>query len=322
MSLASLVAGSLIGFLVTLYPVSSPYRLTVGIITGIGIIILLLVAVGAIQRRYRNLRLRLRWQFKVSIGILSDSGWDLNNPNIFSWTDISPDDWKARLEFYAKEANLNVKVKTITSKSRLDTYAAILNPYGAVYPEQDLKNLETYNLLISFVRDGGVVVNVADIPFYYAYNKNLKRRQDTTEPSTAPILQGNQVSFATARLFDMSIFCKDLGIRILNVESAHLTTDLFPILGRHVSVNYERATISESNIVSCVEPMQVSFSDGTKGHLTPFFYAGYGDGDFLVSLIFINTPANPNTNREAVRDAICKSTINKLQEIKKKRTAG
>lgn len=319
MSLASLIAGSLIGFLTTLTPVPALYRLPIGILAGVLVIVLLLVGVGTIQTWYRSLRLALRWRQTLAIAILNDNGWDVNNASIYTWTDVSPEDWKLRLEFHARETGLRVRIQTTSAKTNLDRYVAVLNPYGSVYPEEDLKSLSTHNRIVQFVRDGGLFINVADIPFYYAYDWNLKRRLDTTEPMYATVVQGNQVSFAPTRLFDLGLFCKDLGIRILNVEAGKIDVDLFPVLGQHVTVRIQRATTIESNIESCVDSIDTTFPDKSTGKITPLFFARYGEGDFLISLVFINAGEN-SERRDSIRDAVCKLAVKRLGELRLSRT--
>ncbi len=315
MSLASLLAGSLIGFAVSLLPIPNPYRIPVVLSVVVIIVFLLLVAIGTVQIGYREFKLRRRWRSQLRIGVLNDNGWDLNNPAIFAWTDISPEQWKSRLEAYAPANNLKLEVEWITVNSNFDGYVAILNPYGSVYPEEDLKNLRTLNRVTSFVREGGLFINVADIPFYYGYDRDLKRKLETTQPVYTPILQANQLSFAPTRLFELSPLAKELGIRILNVGSGAMT-NLLPALGRSVAVFYQRAVINESNIESCIGTATVTFADGTQGQVTPLFFAKYGEGDFLISLFFINDTVHSPGQRESICDAISKLAIERLKELK------
>lgn len=74
----------------------------------------------------------------------------------------------------------NIRYSIDKKESVFKKHQIIVNPYGGVYPESDISNLVSLDSIFLFVRNGGVYLNIADIPFYYAYDKNLQRRIDTT----------------------------------------------------------------------------------------------------------------------------------------------
>jgi hypothetical protein len=63
-------------------------------------------------------------------------------------------------------------------------YPIIINPYGGAYPEHDLENFSEFKQILSYVDGGGIYVNIADIPFYFARTKSQHRLLDTTPLAT------------------------------------------------------------------------------------------------------------------------------------------
>ncbi len=43
--------------------------------------------------------------------------------------------------------------------------------------EDSLNKKTTLNKILEYVKEGGIFVNVADVPFFWAYNFNIKRRE-------------------------------------------------------------------------------------------------------------------------------------------------
>jgi hypothetical protein len=143
-SLALVIGGALIGFY-TIALEESFYK-AVGIgwfitfLVGLAAIILFVLAygTGAIGKQIYSYRLRNRRRTK-KLGVLNDIDWD-KNLALFRWTDISPIEWRDTLEHYIEEKKLHLKIEFVTVSSHFENYAAILNPYAGIYPENDLKN--------------------------------------------------------------------------------------------------------------------------------------------------------------------------------------
>ncbi len=91
-----------------------------------------------------------------------------------SWVNISLRQFKQKMS--------DAKFKHCVKKSEksFNLFPVVINPYGGVYPEVNTSNLTSLDNIFDYVRDGGIYVNIADIPFYYAYDINLKRKVDTT----------------------------------------------------------------------------------------------------------------------------------------------
>lgn len=226
------------------------------------------------------------------IGIFNDMGWNQQDDESRAWTSVSPKEWKVQIETQAKESRLNVRVDLINVVKNFDSYNAVLNPYGGVYPEVDLTRLETLGKVLAYVSEGGLFVNVADVPCYYAYNSLLKRRLDTTPPiyeTNGPI---STLSYVPVRLFDRSPLVETLGLRVLRTSGGPLVWNpqysarYEALLTKLGQVSAERFVVLERNVESIVKPV------GPTNTATPLCLVKYGNGSFLISLVWESFPGN------------------------------
>ena len=215
-------------------------------------------------------------------------GWEPGNSQISSWSDISPKGWKKEIENWSKENKAKIKVKLISTKKKFDSYFAILNPYGGVYPEFDLKNFETLNKIFAYVREGGLFVNTADVPGYWAYNPFLKRRLNATPLifSITKIL--GDIFPVYERHFEFTPFMEKLGLRIMNLQynelskwSVEFETKFNKLKENMEEIQVYRAVIVERNVEAIIKTKRFGQTD----EITPFFFVNYGDGKFLFLLI-------------------------------------
>lgn len=227
------------------------------------------------------------------LGILNDMGWDPSNGEIHSWTKVAPFEWKEEMEKQAKQIGVRVKVKLIDVRKGFDSFAAILNPYGGVYPEADVKNFQTLKYILDYVNERGLFVNVADIPGYYAYNPLLRRRLDATPPVYGIQQTDGKIQIIPIRPFEQTPLMNRLGLRVLNVAGERDATPVewelefdgtWAELGcAHADkVGVHRAVVVERN----VKPI-IKAKDGlVEKPVTPLFFVEYGEGEFLISLVF------------------------------------
>jgi len=272
---------------------------------------LLLYGVGIPQDWYQKYVLRNRWKQPLKIGILYDMNWDLTNTETYAWTDINPNDWKETLEKFAGDQSIEVSVELINVNKNFDTYAAILNPYGGVYPEVDLKTLSTLEKIVNYVREGGVFVNVADIPSYWAYNPDLSRKLDTTTAVYGTYQTPTGPQILSTRPFELTPLAKTLGLRVAGIGQG-FPQNLNQILRSRARIISKRAAIVEANIESCINPTRLRYVNGNPYDMSALFFVKYGEGDFLISLIWINDPTHTQQAKNSLRDAISKLLIGKL----------
>lgn len=292
-------------------------------------LILILYGLGIISRIYHEYNLWVRKGNRLiapKVGILSDSGWNPKNRDIYSWTDISPEEWRKEIEKLAKENKVKVKVKLIDVDRNFDTYIAILNPYGGVYPEGDIKNFRTLSKIFNYVNEGGLFVNVADIPGYWAYHPLLERRLETPSPIyvTDRAADGS-ISIIPLRPFELTPFMKELGLRVFKIEKLvsgeggtyiePLTWDVEfidkndKIMEKLDKIEVHRVVVVEKNVESIIEPKKL-FEQ--VGDVSPFFFVKYGEGKFLISLVFESYRSNSK-----MKEVLAGSIIKYMKEIKK-----
>lgn len=312
-SLALVLAGALFGVLVPILNLPPNLGIWLATLLLIAIAFLLLYGVGIPQAKYRELILRQRWKEPLKIGILNDMKWDVNNKEIYSWSDIPPNDWKNVIERFVKKRKVSAEVELINVGMNFDSYTAILNPYGGVYPELDLRNLLTLEKIVNYVRDGGLFINVADIPSYWAYSPDLHRKLDITSPIYAISATPTGLQIVSTKPYELTPLMKKLGLRVAGFPMG-IRQNLRPVITTKISpmTKSERLAIVESNVTSCIPTSKQLYTDGNKYNMSALFFVKYGEGDFLFSLIWVNTTYHNQQAKEAIRDAICKLTIDKL----------
>ena len=207
-------------------------------------------------------------------------------------TGILPEEWKRMVERHSR-----IKVRLINIKKNFNWYNAIINPYGAVYPESDLKSFDTLNKIFDYVLAGGLFVNVQDIFGYFAYNALLKpgRKLETPPPvyGIKYASDGSIERLIPARPFERTPAMEMLGLRIINTENSPKSTwnieftDTFRKAtgAGKCGVTVRRAVIVEKNVESVVKPEKLQSGED----ITPLCFVNYGnDGKFLLSLLWIS----------------------------------
>lgn len=280
-------------------------------------VIALLYGTGLLQDYFHRRRLSARWKSTLRVGILNDSEWNLENTDTYAWTDVSPNNWKSQLEQTAQAQGSRLVVELIQISSQFDSYAIILNPYGEVYPEEDLANLTSLRKVINFVREGGLFVNVAGIPSYWAYNLDLRRRLDIAQTVYGAIQTGGSVQIFSTKPFELTPLAKELGLRIVGTDSP-FGVDLAKILGRktHCIIICRRFAIVESNTETCSPTISLLYPDGKPYDMSPIFFVKYGKGEFLISLPWIQDSTHSASQKEWLRDAICELTVQRSVQMK------
>ena len=81
----------------------------------------------------------------------------------------------------AEDGQKKYDVKEIMAREINDSYSVILNPFGETYPEYDLKGRQVYNIICNYIRNGGVFINTAGFPFFYAWIVSLGRKEPISE---------------------------------------------------------------------------------------------------------------------------------------------
>lgn len=284
-----------------LFPDGSIRSLTLFVLA----IFLLLYGFGTIEKVVAETRIRLRNSRFIGprVAVFMGVSPRLKSEIPLVWTDISPEEWKNEIEKIARELGKNIKVNLIFSVRCLDSYNAILNPYGGNYPESSFDNFPVYNKILNYIRSGGLFVNVADIPTYWAYNPRLERMLDRT-----PAVYG--ISGEEVRFFHSVPLMQELALRVLNIEQLQRPLP-FQMLERYSTLGVDmtslllsRAACVEGNVESVIQPIRVADQD-----VTPLFFCNYGDGRCLISLSFLNDAFSQN---RPLKTVIAKLVVDQL----------
>lgn len=90
--------------------------------------------------------------------------------NKYTFSEFKIEDWEKRFSQITDSGKPKFAVERIPISKVGNEYAVIVNPFGEVYPEKEVKSRFVFNHLKNYVEDGGVLVNVAGFPFFYAWN--------------------------------------------------------------------------------------------------------------------------------------------------------
>lgn len=294
--------------------VGQPWTVILSALLAMAFIMLLclLFGVGALQNQYHMRVLRKRRKQPFRLGILNDMGEYKPGTDYYVWTDISLEDWKAAVERTAEAMAVKIGVELLKATDALDGYSAILNPYGGAYPEVDLGSLRTLHNILRYVREGGLFANVADIPTYWAYSPLLKRRIDNTPPTDVPINMDGKLVVIPLRPFGRTPLMKELGLQGINTEGiGKVEQRLDSIVPSELGAfKASRVVLMESNVESCIPPVQIKNAGSRQG--SSIVRVQYGDGCFLLSLAWINDESHTPATKNLLRDAIAKLTLETL----------
>lgn len=271
------------------------------------VVLLLLFAVGVFERVRTVWQVRTRhgsFPFKApQVCILNDLEWKPEGDRVSTGTAVRPSQWKHMLEEKAAESGIKVRVRLVKGRKSLPRYCLVVNPYGGVYPESDLENRTTLRTIFSYVAGGGFFLNVADIPGFWAYSAMLHRRQHAT-PAIWGVREGG---YTGIRPFKLTPFMAQLGLEVLNSEGTsmfewpakpHQECASLGIPDDPLAVH--RVVRVEPNVVPLILAREIQEAQGGSVGVTPFFAIPYGDGAFIVSLVFQNHDRETNRQMKAV----------------------
>jgi uncharacterized membrane protein len=302
------------------------------LITGI---ICLLHGTGFIQECV--IRKFLRWYRtkKPLIAIIKDLPWsDYGHV----WSKMSPDKWLSQLDEKLSDGQnkINVKLVKITNpwtRWFLDRYSVILNPYGPKYPESNIENLAIMKSILNYIGKGGVFVNVADIPFFFPFDKERKilycpTRTDSVahyykvlkykiiqiiEPKETKEFKEPSPGYDSlfSKLVMVDVFGTEVNIFDPQRKKVVKTPIRSSLKVKDKEVTLEnviihRAIISTDHVKSIVEELEW---DGLL--FTPFCCIHYGRGKILASLIWLDH--QPDGIKEKIIDLLCDLIVGEVK---------
>ncbi len=149
------------------YTIKKPLLYTISLFLTLLFLIVLIVVISSsklIIDYFSNLRYKRKLK-KPVIAILHENNCESER------TKFSPNDW------YNHFADKGYKTKYIRANEIDEKFTLIINPYGEVYPEQDLVNLTTLKRIKDYIELGGIFINAGGFPFYYGWHTQHKKKQ-------------------------------------------------------------------------------------------------------------------------------------------------
>ncbi len=295
--LALVVGGSLIASIISfLLGLKYLYAAILIVIVGFSFAYGLGILQAALKRYRQHHRLR-----NIRIGVLNDICWNIEGSH--ARTDVTPDEWMDNLIRYFNECGVKPRIEKTKVSSKIEKYSAILNPYGSVYPETDLGNLETLHKVLEYVNEGGLFISVADMPFYYAYDNRIKRKVVQQPPGF--FLNTN----AEYGDYKPNPFTKQVGLEICNLDGGggpvrlhlNLPEGDIEVECRRGAVVWERII---GHLLTTINKTNVSTKTNKLINVAPVFSILYGKGEFLISTIWITDDENQKV-RDAIIHKIC-----------------
>ena len=249
-----------------------------------------------------------RWDISrpIKLGILNGYVHDPSTEKPCSeyvWSFSKANFWKRYFSGLKRNAHQKYDVIEISASQIDERFPIVLNPFGEVYPEFSIENKEVYNRIKLFINNGGVFVNTAGFPFFYAWDVKRGEKYPISEerlflPKSFDISQGI-LTIKELQLmlsFTGTLFYKDFGASTTYDTKTHIgphevevfqteqSKRLFGDL--EVSKVYEfRALRKESR--NCLPILTANCSD--FGEIYPIAAVKSGAGFLLVAGISMST---------------------------------
>jgi hypothetical protein len=302
-ALAFTLVGALISITLTLYIKKTPsYPWLIPLIFWIVTLSLYGAGVFAplewVRKRIRTgVKLCL---LKPRIGILKDIPWEEKYKLYATYTDLSPEGWEEKINLAAKNNRVKVRVRRITTKKNFHGYMIVLNPYGGAYPERNQQTFATLDEIFEYVAKGGLFVNIADVPGFYANSPKLHHRVAVGRGVFRGLKnQGNILQTPFMQRLGLDVYPGDYRDLVL-VEKVKISSE--------ISLKGDRAVQSTLEDYPILDPV-VKPQEDRGVTLTQSFFKTYGDGKFLISMLPITKAENP-----MMVDVLTKIVIYEVQQ--------
>lgn len=160
----------------------------------------------------------------IRIGILNgnvDESDTLEKPcSIFPYSEFkSADIWKDRFSTISFSGKNKYIIEKIAVSKVNNEFALIINPFGEAYPEKDIRKRFAFNILRDYIADGGVFVNTAGFPFFYAWDVRQGKEEAVVDeklliPESIQLAEGKVVGIGQFKLllnFAGSLLWREFG---------------------------------------------------------------------------------------------------------------
>ena len=270
----------------------------------------------------------LRWYRikKPAIGIIND----LSGTHGWAWSKMKPEGWLFKINNAINKSQIKAESKLIKitkpwTRWFLDRYLIIINPYGSVYPEINIENLTVMRLILHFVHNGGIFVNVADIPFFFPYDLEKKILYCPTRMEQVHLYK-HLIRYLSRLLHEQDLkefypgmdspFSKAVMVDIINTE----IKENEKIIPMHTSLKLKNSSYSLENVainrgIRCSNHVEsiVEELEWDGKLFTPLCYIHFGKGKSLFSLIFLEYDEQPEDIREKITNLQCDLIIKEVR---------
>lgn len=230
-----------------------------------------------------------------------------------------------------------IKITRPLTRWFLDKYSLIINPYGSVYPEDDVQNLTVMKSVLHYVDHGGIFVNVADIPFFYPYDPRreimygafaqeahlykyivwnlhlLKHKQDAAIEVITPYPYVDTPFLRAVKINIVATEIREFDVKTKRTEIFPMLTSLkmkdsnFTLEG----VAVHRGIVLDSHVKSIVEELEWE-REYEKIQFTPLCDIYFGKkGKFIISSIFLEYVNDEIA--EKIVDILCEQIIKEIR---------
>jgi len=222
------------------------------------------------------------------------NGWidNRSNKKKCEETDFTDKEWKEKLEEISINNHKKFKVFDICLKQNFLKYAIIINPFGEIHLDENIRTLSTlYNRVLKYIQEGGIFICTGGIPFYYVWNEILGIFIDTT-PEQIELERGRIRQF---RPFISTIFTKEFSVNFNGFPSLNLPVfqrqddiNIFGDLrmeGGSQIVDEFRSALPSNRIIPALRtlyPMTTEEGDTEEKEMWPLYVVPYNKGYLMV----------------------------------------
>jgi HEPN domain-containing protein len=221
----------------------------------------------------------------IRIGILNgrvDNSDETEKPcGVFPFSEFKGlDVWKDRFAKITLSPESKYIIEEISVSQVTNDFAIVINPFGEAYPEKDIPKKFAFNILKDYIADGGVYVNIAGFPFFYAWDVAKGKEEPVVDekiliPESIGIKEGKIVAAAQFRVllnFAGSLLWREFGalttmgdVQELEVyqtaEDKNIAGDIVAIEGSN-KVNEFRALRHETkNLIPILRASRPDFGE-------------------------------------------------------------
>ncbi|QXJ27147.1 Beta-galactosidase/Glycosyltransferase [Saccharolobus shibatae B12] len=270
-----------------------------------------------------------RWRRnRIKIGIISIQG--LEPKNAISWN--SPNSifkgeinelknilskelsnaLRSRNNANENDTALDFNIIDIT-KENLSKFEIIINPYGGSYPEEDPINLSSLNKILEYIENGGIFVNISDVPFFWQVNPKTKTWAINYNgiQFQRPLIQPFAYEYFIIKKLNFLVAHPLNPIRSFNVNNIQIPPDIArPIL-------FDDSLIQTGIVKDCISDVTVRSTDKLPDYLGRYMKYSFmirlrlGKGEFLIS--------TPPLDRDPIKKYFFEKIVICLGEMIKER---